>query len=58
LNVVVQSLMVFLAVISAVGLGIVAAYGAVTGILYYALGPHSERQVVTPVLVETHASGD
>jgi hypothetical protein len=58
LNVVVQSLLLFLAVVTAVGLGIVTAYAAVTAILYYALGHHSEEPVVGPVLVETHASGD
>lgn len=50
----------FFTVVTAVGLGIVTAYGAVTSILY-ALADHStERATRTPLLVptETHASGD
>ena len=57
MNVVAQSLLLFLAVVAALGLGIVTAYGAVSAILYYALGHHSEEEVVSTVLVETHASG-
>jgi hypothetical protein len=58
LNALVQSLILFVAVVSAVGLGIVTAYAAVNAILYYALGNQSEQRSVTPVLIETHASGD
>jgi hypothetical protein len=48
-------------VILVVTAGILAAYGAVTGILY--TFAHQTRQpavaaVGTPVLIETHASGD
>ena len=53
-----QSLILFVAVVSAVGLGIVTAYAAVNAILYYALGNQSEQQAVRPVLIETHAGGD
>jgi uncharacterized membrane protein HdeD (DUF308 family) len=44
--------------ILAVTVGILAAYGAVNTILY--AFAHSTRQssVGTPILVETHASGD
>ncbi|MBZ5597831.1 MAG: hypothetical protein LAN83_05865 [Acidobacteriia bacterium] len=44
--------------ILAVTVGILAAYGAVTTILY--AFSHQTRQpaVGTPVLIETHASGD
>ena len=58
LNALVQSLVLFLAVVAAVGLGIVSAYAAVTGILYSTLGQQSEEQAVPAVLVETHAGGD
>ncbi|HET7439892.1 MAG TPA: hypothetical protein VFJ47_01215 [Terriglobales bacterium] len=58
MNALVQSLMLFLAVVAAVGLGIITAYAAVTGILYYALGHQADEPVARPVLVETHASGD
>jgi len=58
LNALVQSLILFVAVVSAVGLGIVTAYAAVNAILYYALGNQSEQRSGTPVLIETHASGD
>ena len=58
MNALVQSLILFVAVVSAVGLGIVTAYAAVNAILYYALGNQSEHLAVRPVLIETHASGD
>jgi hypothetical protein len=58
LNALAQSLVLFLAVVAAVGLGIVSAYAAVTGILYYTLGNQSEERSLPAVLVETHASGD
>lgn len=58
MSVVAQSLLLFLAVVTAMALGIVTAYGAVTAILYYALGHHAEEPVVSQVLIETHASGD
>jgi hypothetical protein len=58
LNALGQSLILLVAVVSAVGLGIVTAYAAVNAILYYALGNQSEQQVARPVLIETHASGD
>jgi hypothetical protein len=48
----------FLAVVTSMGLGIITAYAAVTAILYYALGHHSDAAVVGPVLLETHAGGD
>jgi hypothetical protein len=51
-------LLLFLAVLTAMGLGIVTAYGVVSAILSYALGHHSEPEVVSTVLVETHAGGD
>ena len=58
MNALVQSLMLFLAVVAAVGLGIITAYAAVTAILYYTLGHQNEEPAVRSVLVETHASGD
>lgn len=38
--------------------GILAAYGAVTGILYTFAHQTRQAAVGTPVLIETHASGD
>jgi hypothetical protein len=57
LNVLLQSLLILLTVVSAVGLGIFAAYATVTGILN-AFGQQSQKPVAAPILVETHASGD
>jgi hypothetical protein len=57
LNVLLQSLLILLTVVSAVGLGIFTAYATVTGILN-AFGQQSRKPVATPMLVETHATGD
>jgi hypothetical protein len=45
-------------VILVVTAGILAAYGAVTGILYTFAHQTRQPAVGTPVLIETHASGD
>jgi len=57
LSVLGQSLLLFLTVVAAVGLGIFASYQTVTSILN-ALGQQSRQQVAAAVLVENHASGD
>jgi len=56
LNTLLFSLILLVTVVSALGLGILASYGAVASILF-AFGRQS-RERVAPVLVHTHASGD
>jgi len=53
--------LVFLTVIAAVGLGILAAYAAVIGILYtfgHAPQPEPSRPRLVLVPTQNHASGD
>jgi hypothetical protein len=54
-----QAIILFLTIISAVGFGIFAAYATVNGILF-AFAQSRQQTRRTPVLVpsQTHASGD